>query len=126
MSSSIGPAIADLSLLKERAGNNFPILVVGTLRVPYTSYGTRSVPTTLEQWHIGKLFLARSQRGIAATKEVVNAMVYNFSASCVEVERIESKGGKDGDGASSHEVFPRCLLSSTSLPIISSTPSRLS
>src|ERR1017187_7025012 len=79
------------SATKERAGNNFPILVVGTLRVPYTSYGTRSVPTTLEQWHIGKLFLARSQRGIAATKEVVNAMVYNFSASCVEVDRIESK-----------------------------------
>src|ERR1039457_6302225 len=75
----------------ERAGNNFPILVVGTLHVPYTSYGTRSVPTTLEQWHIRKLFLARSQRGIAATKEVVNELVYNFSASCVEVERIESK-----------------------------------
>ena len=32
----------------ERAGNNFPVLVVGTLRVPYTSYGTRSVPTPHE------------------------------------------------------------------------------
>ena len=28
--------------------------------MPYTSYGTRSVPTTFEKWHIGKLFLARS------------------------------------------------------------------
>src|ERR1039457_4481563 len=47
----------------EWAGNNFPILVVGTLRVPYTSYGTRSVPTTLEQWNIGKLLPARSLEG---------------------------------------------------------------
>ena len=28
--------------------------------MPYTSYGTRSVPTTLEQLHIGKSFAARS------------------------------------------------------------------
>jgi hypothetical protein len=32
-----------------------------------------------------------SQRGGAATKEVVNIAVYNFSASCVEVQGKESK-----------------------------------
>src|ERR1017187_9299937 len=61
-----------------RAGNNFPILVVGTLRVPYTSYGTRSVPTTLEQWHIGKLFLARSLVGSCPPAVFESANVFKM------------------------------------------------
>src|ERR1017187_7757290 len=60
------------------------------------SMGTLAEPVA-HKYEVGKLFRACSQRGIAATKEVVNAMVYNFSASCVEVERIESKwtGGQN-------------------------------
>ncbi len=36
------------------------INVVGKLRALSTSYGTRNVRTTVEQWHIGKLFPVRS------------------------------------------------------------------
>ena len=60
--------------MKERAGNNFRIshrarvFVVGTLRVPSTSYGTRSVPTTLEEWHrevIPGPFPRRAREGVS-------------------------------------------------------------
>ena len=47
----------------KRAGNNFPSFGVGTLHVQSTSYGTRSVPTTLGKSHIGKIFQACSQAG---------------------------------------------------------------
>ena len=37
----------------DRAGNNFPNVFVDTIHVHTTSYGTRSVPTTLGKSHTG-------------------------------------------------------------------------
>jgi hypothetical protein len=75
------------------------------------SYSHRPSRFSTLETRVGKLFPACSQRGKAATKEAVNIMVYNFSASCAEVRGKESKERSNRLGRSAEVATSRAYAS---------------